>query len=197
MRAEVEIAFIWWRERNGRDYEVIEAPRSSLSGKALLDEAPSSVQADRIVPKRKCLDSYQPLDDIPALWEQFARIEKREDAIKFVRTFGPLGREGLRGKGDIIGNILREADSMRRDTLGSIKLHARIDNGQLRISPADFLDAIWLQYTKDKSEGRANRCPQCRRIFAKGPDTGRRKDAIFCSVECKDKSKSLKRSRKS
>lgn len=194
--AEVEIVFTWWRERDSRDYEVVDAPRSDQSGEALLDEAPTSIEADRVVPKRKCLDRYQPLDEFPDLWERFACIKKREDAIAFVRAYGPLSREGLRGKGDIIENILSEAESMRRESVGVTKLYARIDSGQIGVSPSNLLDAIWLQYTKAKSEGRTNRCPQCQRIFAKGPDTGRRKDAIFCSLACKDTAKSLKRSRK-
>jgi hypothetical protein len=199
LRAEVEIVFTWWRERDRCDYEVIDAPRSGRSGMALLDEVALSVEADRIVPKRKCLDRYQPLDEFhefPTLWEQFARIKKRENAIEFVRAYGPLTSEGLRGKGDIIADIMSEAESMRRGSVGVTKLYAQIDNGRIRVRPGNLLDAIWLQYTKAKSEGRANRCPQCERIFAKGPDAGRRKDAIFCSVECKDTAKSRKRSRR-
>ncbi|WP_292531885.1 hypothetical protein [Methylocystis sp.] len=197
MLASVEITFTWQRERNPRDYEVIEAPRSGKSGMALLDESPRSVQADRIAPKLKCLDRYQPLDEFPALWEQFAAIKKREDAIKFVRNYGPLSRKGLQGKGDIIEDILDDAQLMRDgcNRIALSKLVAIINSGRLTISPDNLLDAIWLQYADARSKGRANRCPQCDKIFAKGPDAGRRADAKFCSPDCKDKFKSLARSR--
>ena len=140
--------------------KVIEAPRSGLSGEALLDKAPLSVAADRIVPKRKCLDRYQPLEEFPTLWERFARIEKREDAIRFVRTFGPLSQAGLRGKGDIIYDILREAESMRRESIGPTKLYAKIDNGQLRVNPAFSRRDLSAIY-EGQIRGPRNRCPQC------------------------------------
>jgi hypothetical protein len=195
MRAEVEIVFTWRRERDPRDYEVIEGPRSGLSGDALMALSPSSVETDRIVAKGKCLDRYQPLDEFPDLWARFAKITNREGVVEFVRAYGPLTREGLRGKGEIIEDILREAESMRRQIVGD-RLYAQIDIGQLSVRPGNLRDALWLQYSKAKSEGRANRCRQCGRLFAKGPNAGRRRDAIFCSVECKDKFKSLARSQK-
>ncbi len=193
MRAEAEIVFTWWRERDPRNYEVVEGRES---GRPLLDAAPTSIDPTRIKPNRKCLDRYRPLDEFQTLWERFARIEKREDAVEFVRAYGPLSREGLRGKGDAIVDILLEAESMQSGSIGKVTLDASVADGTLRISPRSLLDAIWLQYTKIKSEGRANRCPQCRALFAKGPDTGRRADAKFCSDECRVKLNSLARSRK-
>src|SRR6476661_6813062 len=137
---EAAIAFTWWRERNPRHYEVLKAPRSGRSGLALLDDRRTSVEADRIVPMRKYLDRYQPLEQFPMLWETFSQIKTREAAIDFVRKFGPLTKAGLSGKGDIIEEILSEAEMMRRGLTGPIKLYARIDNGKLSIKPADLIE---------------------------------------------------------
>jgi hypothetical protein len=74
-------------------------------------------------------------------------------------------------------------------------LVAERDGLHLKIAPTDLLEALWLQFAQAVSKGLANRCKQCEALFATGPDAKRRRGAEFCSLECKTKYHSLKRSR--
>jgi hypothetical protein len=77
-------------------------------------------------------------------------------------------------------------------------LNARLvaDHSGLRLQAelTNLLDALWLQFAQAKSKGLANRCEQCGKLYATGPNTKRRRHTKFCSVECKTKYHSLKRS---
>lgn len=45
--------------------------------------------------------------------ERFSRIRGAEDVLKFVQTYGPLTRNGLKEKGDIVPVLINEAEDMR------------------------------------------------------------------------------------
>jgi hypothetical protein len=68
------------------------------------------------------------------------------------------------------------------------------DGIRLKIGPPNLLFALWFQFAQAVSKGQANRCRQCKELFATGRNTNRRKGAEFCSIECKTKYHSLKRS---
>jgi hypothetical protein len=194
-----QIEFTWWRALDRRDYEVIKATAPDRNREwttlgpfedPLIIAVRPLVAADFSwikVKKGAAMERYHPLK-VQDLWKQFSNIRDWEQGIEFVEKYGPLTRQGLEGKGDVIERINGEAAEMRHNIRGAVlsRLTARIVDGRLRIEPSNLLNAIWLQYAKAKSAGRANRCPQCDRITT-GPDTGRRRDAKFCSKECKIK----------
>jgi hypothetical protein len=204
---QTEISFQWWRERNPKDYEIKNAGTKPNILAVLHEDWPANEPTIRA--KRIALDPYNPLDEFPDLYERFTKIRSEADAIKFVRAYGPLTVEGLNGKGDIIQIIQGQARNMARGwpvaygLLGlpepHVPLYATLaadQNGfHLKIEPASLLDALWLQFAEAVSRGLANRCKQCNRLFATGPDAGRRRGAEFCSEQCKIKFHSLKRSR--
>jgi hypothetical protein len=199
---QADIRFSWWRERNQRDYEEIKP--EAFRQRPLFAEVVEHDRVPRIIAKGACLERYEPLKEWPDLYERFARLRTQSDAVKFVRTFGPLTTRGLpEGKGDSLYTVLRQAESMAAGTLNIglvvCSLNARLvaDHDAIRLlaEPADLADALWLQFAQAKSKGLANLCKQCNSLFATGPETRRRKGAQFCSVECKTKHHSLKRSR--
>jgi hypothetical protein len=133
------------------------------------------------------------------LFERFSNIKTPEDALKFVTTYGPLTQDGLKGKGDIVENLIEEARDMRSrvsKSLGKLNVTVLDASGetQLRVRPACLLDAIWLQYAQANT--RSRECPQCDEGFLVGAVAGRRADAKFCSPECRKKFNSLERSRR-
>jgi hypothetical protein len=199
---QTDVSFTWWRERNRRDYIEImpEAfrPMPSFVDVAVNDRVP------RIVAQGVCLEPYQPLKEFPDLYERFARLRTQREAVEFVRAFGPLTEEGLKGgKGDSLYMVLRRAEAMAQGNLhvGFVvcSLNARLvaghDGISLQVEPANLDDALWFQFAQAAANGLANRCRQCNSLFATGPDAMRRRGAEFCSVECKTKFHSLKRSR--
>jgi hypothetical protein len=199
---QADISFSWWRERNQKDYvEVLPEERRnkrpSFVGRVLLGQVP------RIVAKGVCLERYQPLKEFPDLYERFAKLRSQDDVVKFIRTYGPLTEEGLKGgKGDDTFGGLVQAECMAKGNLhiGMVvcNLNTRLvaDHNGLRLQaePTNLLDALWLQFAQARSKGLANRCEQCGKLYATGPDTKRRRHTKFCSVECKTKYHSLKRS---
>jgi hypothetical protein len=200
MRAEIN--FTWWRERDPRDYVEIDA--EAFRNRPSFVDVVQKGRQPRIVAKGIALESYHPLEKFPDLYERFAKLRSKDDAVKFIRTFGPLTDDGWRGgKGDSLYKVLRQAESMGADNLHigvtlcvfEARLVAEHDGIHLRAQPSNLLDALWLQYADAAFKGLANRCPQCKRMFATGPDAKRRRGAEFCSVECKTKYHSLKRSR--
>jgi hypothetical protein len=200
---EAEIGFTWWRERNSRDYEEINAmapvPPTSFVDYVLNDNV------HRIVAKGVRFEAYRPLEKFPKLFEQFAEVQSQQDAVKFVRTFGPLTDDGKPGgKGDDVHKVLVLAHAMAAgplhiDLVPVCSLNARLvaepDGLHLRIEPANLLEALWLQFADAVKRDQAHRCRQCNALFATGPDAKRRRGAEFCSIECKIKFHSLKRSR--
>jgi hypothetical protein len=199
---EAEVRFTWWRERNPRDYEEINAkapfPQTSFVD-GILDE-----NEHRIVAKGVRVEAYRPIEEFPDLFKRYAQVRSQQDAVKFVRTFGPLTEDGLPGrKGDSVFKVLRQAECMAAGNLhlGFVfsQLNARMtaehDGLHLHVEPSNLLEALWFQFADAVKRGQANRCRHCKALFATGPDAKRRKGAEFCSVECKIKHHSLKRSR--
>jgi hypothetical protein len=187
----VEIKFTWRRELNRTDYEVIEAP-SLLAGQSLLDVVDVGT---KIVARDGLRDQYQPPPD---LWERFSRIRNKSEAIDFVRLYGPLTRDGLRGKAEIVELIVLQAEDMRTDTVGAFplsKLTARLIRDRLQVEPNSLLDALWLQYADAKSRGDTERCQQCNEQFQTGRGH-RRSRSKFCSDKCRITFHSLARSQR-
>jgi hypothetical protein len=197
---QTDITFTWWRERNPSDYEEIGERRERPTFSDVLHPE----RWARIVAKGISLERYEPLQRFPDLYERFACLESEDDVAKFIRKFGPLTEEGLHGgKGDSLRTGLGQAESMAASNLHiglvlcALKAWLATDHDgiHLKVEPTNLLDALWLQFAEAATAGRANRCRQCKRLFATGPDAKRRKGAEFCSVECKTKYHSLKRSR--
>jgi hypothetical protein len=68
---------------------------------------------------------------------------------------------------------------------------------QLRLQPPTLLDAIWLQVGQAiVSKADLKQCNHCGKWFEAGAASDRRRDAKFCSRECKIAFHSLERSRK-
>jgi hypothetical protein len=66
---------------------------------------------------------------------------------------------------------------------------------QLRLRPPTLRDAIWLQFGQAiTSNAELRSCAHCGKWFEAGQGSGRRKDAKFCSDECRINFNSLKRS---
>jgi hypothetical protein len=197
---EAEIGFTWWRELNPRDYTEtnVDAQHISFVDMVIDDNV------HRITANGVCLEAYRPLEKFPDLFELFTRVRSQQDAVKFVRTFGPLTEDGFQGgKGDSVFKIQVQAQSMAAGHLlpgvvmcsMNAKLVADHDGIRLQVEPHNLLEALWLQFADAERRGHANRCRQCKVLFATGPDAKRRRGAEFCSVECKSKFHSLKRSR--
>ena len=149
---------------------------------------------------------YRPLEVFPNLFRRFIEDASTEEGVfEFVENFKPLTYDGLRGKAEVVREIIDQAQSMFEALRGGIiatplnRLIASIEtdrNGQMRLKvrPACLLDALWLQLALAKSVSNFRECRQCQKSFMAGRGTNRRADAKFCSVECKTKYFSLKRS---
>jgi hypothetical protein len=200
---QADIDFYWWRERNSRDY-VEWGPPLPLVGMPSMVDLVLNNQEPRIRAKGVCLEQYQPLKEFPDLFTRFAKLHSQAQAVKFIRTFGPLTARGMQdGEGDSIFLALGQARNIRDRHLhvGFIfsSLDARLvaqHNGlRLSVEPPDLQSALWLQLADATARGIANRCERCGALFATGPDAGRRRGAKFCSIECKTEYHSMKRSR--
>ena len=191
--------FTWYKDSKG--YRLVPGkPVKRKPGQsfldAVLDMPMADIQPMRIVRNGGALRRSEPMK-IERLFEQFAKIENEVDVLKFVERHGPLTT--LRGKGDIVLKLIHEAEDMRRGVSKSLaKLNVSIvsTGGETRLilRPACLLDAIWLQYAQAST--RSRRCPQCHKLFLVGAAAGRRKDARYCSDECRVKFNSLERSRR-
>jgi hypothetical protein len=190
--------FTWYRDLKG--YRLIPAklPRPR-PGQSLLDVSPAGVEPARIVRNGGELQSYQPLDKFPNLFRQFIDMATSEKGVlEFINKFGPLSIQGLRGKGDVVPAIMDQAQAMiRPGTMQLNKLNASImqdrNEMRLKVSPVCLLDALWLQLAQANT--RSQECRQCHKAFLVGVAVGRRRDARFCSDECRIEFNSLKRSR--
>jgi hypothetical protein len=199
---QADVIFTWWRERNPSDYKEImpevRREKPTMVGYVLKG------RVSWMVATGVGLERYEPLEKFPDLYARFAKLRSEEDVANFIRTFGPLTEHGLQGgKGDNLFHLLRQAESMAAGNLhvGMVfaQLNARLvaehDGFHLRVEPTNLLEALWFQFAQAASKGLANRCKECGALFATGPDAKRRKGAEFCSLECKTKYHSLKRSR--
>jgi hypothetical protein len=199
--------FTWFKDTKG--YRLVPAKlQKRRPGVSFLDHASAAVAPARIVRNGGTLQSYRPLDDFDTLFRRFLKLAKSESGVlEFVENFGPLTYEGLKGKGDVVPQVIDWAEDMDQVLRGRIvalplnKLNVSIVNDRnyihLKIKPTCLLDALWLQLAQTKSSGRASpkKCEQCRELFMAGVDGTRRADARFCSEQCRIKYHSRERSR--
>ncbi len=173
---------------------------------------------ERIGRSRGRLEQYRPLRDHENLFGHFANVRQSPEAmLEFVGKFGPLTLEGmskLRGEdiartledARIMGDILRAAERRqfsvtRSKEPKSVCLNIRVgEPGSLepllKLEPRTLLDAIWLQLDHALSgDNVVRRCIHCQTWFPAGGDSGRRKDAKFCSDEHRVLYNSLKRTK--
>jgi hypothetical protein len=162
--------------------------------------------AARIVREGGQLQKYRPLK-IVRLFERFIDMAQSEDGVlKFIKTYGPLSRDGLRGDGDLVPQVIDWAEQMSNVLQGrtvrwgiyDLKTRISVDPKKVHIEirPTSLVDAIRLQLFQEQSKPKRTReCPKCRKLFSAGVG-GRRADAVFCSDECRIRSNSLARSRK-
>jgi hypothetical protein len=186
--------FTWYKDRKG--YRLVPATLPARKpGQSVLDVAVP--RPARIVRKGGALEAYQPLK-IDKMFEQFIKLGTEDAVFKFVKAYGPLTHDGLRGRGERVPFVLDQVNEMHKPTgvLPLNKLNASIvaKNGEtrLRVSPTCLLDAIWLQLAQANT--RSSRCPQCREWFLSGIGSGLRAKARFCSAGCRKRYHSLKRS---
>src|SRR5437016_5617229 len=97
--------FAWYKDSKG--YRLAEAkPLNVKRGQSILDVPAKSIrQPSRIVRNGGKLEPYEPLK-IERLFERFSRMKTRDDVLEFVETYGPLTQSGLRGKGDIVPDLI-------------------------------------------------------------------------------------------
>lgn len=190
--------FVWYKD--GKGYRLVPAAGPRLKpGQRILDAPASAFQFARIVGNGGTQVRVTPLK-IGNLFERFAKIRTEDDVLSFVEKYGLL-TSGLRGKGDVVHEVIREAEDMRsrmRKSLG--RLIVSIDTAgnetRLMVRPACLLDAIWLQYAQSGSRFRTCQGPRCNERFLVGPDVGRRSDTQFCSNKCRVRFHRRKQSRR-
>jgi len=158
------------------------------------------IEPARVVRNGGELQSYRPLQHFENLFDRFINTATSENGVlEFIQKFGPLTHNGLQGKGDIVPDIIEQARAMAGGPGTALvkKLNASItverDGVRLTLWPGCLLDALWLQLAQANTRSRL--CPQCRKPFRIGVAVKRRKDARFCSDECRIKFNSLERSR--
>jgi hypothetical protein len=143
------------------------------------------------------------LNQWPRAFEEFAAAERPGDLVRFITKYGPLTRK----KRQIVFTQLNEAQTMRECMNGkrtppqlvslSSVLYQNPTTGELEISvsPSSLLDALWLQFQHSQWSGAGFRtCPHCGTHFAVGGDSGRLRNAEFCSPEHRKRFNSLARS---
>ena len=114
--------------------------------------------------------------------------EKEGDDVFHVIAQAEEMLERLRG-GWGIGVMPLNKLSVSIETNGSGKI-------ELKVRPACLLDAMWLQLAQSQSAPNIRECPQCHKSFmVGGGGRAQRRDAKFCSDECRIKFNSLARSR--
>jgi hypothetical protein len=193
---ELTLDFTWYKDPEG--YRLI--PAKVPKRREGLDVPMTDIEPARIVRGGGRLQSYRPLEHFPKLFDRFINTATTENGVlQFVQKFGPLTHNGLRGKGDVVYEIMDQARAMTGGPGTALvkKLNASItverDGVRLKLWPACLLDALWLQLAQANTRSRM--CPQCRKPFRTGVAVKRRKDARFCSDGCRIKYNSLERSR--
>jgi hypothetical protein len=157
-----------------------------------------------IVPTSHKMEAVQ-LDGYPEAYREFAAVENPTQLLGFVSKYGPLTKEKrpiftllvearqLRDcmrarKGvDFLANVVDLKASLIRDgKTGTLEAY---------LVPSSLLDALWLQLHYAQSSGATFRtCPYCHVPFAAGGNSGRLRNAEFCSPEHRKRYNSLARS---
>jgi hypothetical protein len=143
------------------------------------------------------------LNEWPHAFEDFAAVKTPEELLKFVTAHGPLTNTIRQA----VLPLLDEAMQMRETLQGgkteyyprtlSALLYKDRKTGELEISitPTSLLDALWLQFQHSQSSSAVFRtCPYCHQTFAAGGNSGRLRNAQFCSPEHRKRFNSLARS---
>jgi hypothetical protein len=196
---DLTLDFTWYKDTKGYRLVPAKLPRQR-PGQSPLDVPSIGIEPARIVRNGGALQSYRPLEHFPTLFDRFIKMATSEKgALEFVEKFGPLTHDGLRGKGEIVLDVVDQARDMTGGPGTALvkKLNASItverDGVRLKLWPGCLLDALWLQLAQANPRSRV--CPQCRKPFLIGGVVKRRKDAQFCTDECRIKFNSLARSR--
>src|SRR5262245_61429948 len=137
--------FTWYRDPKG--YQLVPA-KPRMPGERLLGGKVGDVRGARIVRNGGPLESYQPLHAFPNLYTHFIDMARSEEGVlKFVQNFGPLTREGLREKGDLVPRLVDQAQEMLSP--GTMRLNpieawivTANNETRLKVSPACLLDAL-------------------------------------------------------
>ena len=143
------------------------------------------------------------LNQWPKAYEDFAELKTPEELVAFITKFGPLTYE----KRQVAINLLDEARQMRECMAGkkgepysrtlTALLYKDRQTGELEIevTPTSLLDALWLQFQHAQSSDAVFKtCPYCKKSFAAGGNSGRLRNAEFCSPEHRKRFNSLARS---
>jgi hypothetical protein len=142
------------------------------------------------------------LNQWPKAYEDFAELKTPTDLLTFTAKYGPLKRDQ-----DAIIFLLDEARQMRECMAGkkgepysrtlTALLYKDRQTGELEIevTPTSLLDALWLQFQQAQSSDAVFKtCPYCKKSFAAGGNSGRLRNAEFCSPEHRKRFNSLARS---
>lgn len=164
-----------------------------------------------LVPPERAVRRYNPLEEFPALFMEFAYIELAPAAVKvFADAYGLLHtRQGVEAIEDWYSEIrgMHTAVRMWRDAKNRddrrkfveafnnrdrsnihvlLESHIGVEHPTLHIKPNDLLSAMWLQLAQAVSANlNLRRCAQCPAWFTYGTGTGRRKSAHYCSDRCR------------
>jgi hypothetical protein len=146
------------------------------------------------------------LEHYPDAFERFAAAKTPTELLDFVTNFGPLTNAQQR---QVVIELLDEAQQMRECMRADkaepfmrhldLKAHLIKDRktGELEtlIAPSSLLDALWWQLQQSQLSGANTReCPFCRTLFSVGGNSGRLRNAEFCSPEHRKRFNSLARS---
>jgi hypothetical protein len=142
------------------------------------------------------------LNQWPKAYEDFAELKTPTDLLSFTTKYGPLSRDQ-----NAIIFLLDEARQMRECMVGkkgepysrtlTALLYKDRQTGELEIevTPMSLLDALWLQFQHAQSSDAVFKtCPYCKKSFAAGGNSGRLRNAEFCSPEHRKRFNSLARS---
>ena len=146
-----------------------------------------------------------PLEQHPDAFEKFAAVKTPSQLVVFVGEFGPL----TNAKRQVVIELLDEAQQMRKCMRADkaepfyrhldLKAHLIKDRktGELKasVTPSSLLDALWLQFQQSQLSGADFReCPRCGNPFSVGGNSGRSRNAEFCSPKHRKRFNSLARS---
>lgn len=182
-----------------------------VGGRALMVGPFPSSPLSFLVPKGKSTLRYDPLDKHPALFREFADVERTPRNVNaFADKYGLLfGSEAV----ELVDPWYSEIEQMQaavkmwetgreRGNLNplikvfneSLNVTNRVQFGQspyekrpaLYITPTSLRDAMWLQLAQAVSANtQLRRCLWCPAWFTFGVGTGRRKSAHYCSDKCR------------
>jgi hypothetical protein len=143
------------------------------------------------------------LNQWPRAFEEFAAAKTPGDLVRFITKYGPLTGK----KRQSVFTQLDEAQTMRecmngkRTPLRSLDLwsvllqNPKTGEAEVSFRPRSLIDALWVQYHHSQSSGAEFRtCPHCGTYFAVGGNSGRLRNAEFCSPEHRKRFNSLARS---